>query len=209
MLHSAPVRTRCAWARGELDIRYHDEEWGVPLHDDHKLFELLILEGAQAGLSWSTILRKREAYWKAFDGFDPRLVARYTDARKRRLLEDEGIVRNRAKIDAAVGNARAFLDVQRERGTFDEYLWSFVGGRPIVNAWTSTEKHPVETEESRVLSRDLRKRGFRFVGPTICYAFMQAAGLVNDHAVDCFRWRALGGRRRRLALVDGPGMTRS
>src|SRR5438093_7076903 len=197
MLQSAPVKTRCAWARGELDIRHHDEEWGVPLHDGQKLFELLILEGAQAGLSWSTILRKREAYRNAFDGFDPRVVAKYTDAKKSRLLEDEGIVRNHAKIDAAVGNARAFLDVQRECGTFDAYLWRFVGGRPIVNAWPSTAKIPAEPDESRTLSRDLQKRGFRFVGPTICYAFMQSTGLVNDHTVDCFRWRALGGGRRR------------
>ena len=193
------MKTRCAWARGDLDIRYHDEEWGVPLHDDDALFELLILEGAQAGLSWSTILKKRDAYRKAFDGFDPRVVARYTDARKRRLLQDEGIVRNRAKIDATVGNARAFLDVQRECGTFDTYLWRFVGGRPIVNAWS--RRPPDETKESQALSRDLRNRGFRFVGPTICYAFMQAAGLVNDHAVDCFRWRELSVRRRRPAKV--------
>ena len=195
MVHSAPVKTRCAWARGELDIRYHDDEWGVPLHDDDQLFELLTLEGAQAGLSWSIVLKKRDAYRKAFDGFDPRVVARYTEAKKRRLLQDEGIVRNRAKIDATVENARAFLDVQREWGTFDKYLWSFVGGRPIVNAWTA--RLPAETEDSRNLSKHLRKRGFRFVGPTICYAFMQASGLVNDHAVDCFRWRELGGRRRR------------
>jgi DNA-3-methyladenine glycosylase I len=197
VIQSPPVKTRCGWARGDLDIRYHDEEWGVPLHDDDALFELLILEGAQAGLSWSTILKKREAYRKAFDGFDPRVVARYTDARKRRLLQDEGIVRNRAKIDATVGNARAFLDVQRECGTFDTYLWRFVGGRPMVNAWSG--RPPDETKESQMLSRDLRNRGFRFVGPTICYAFMQAAGLVNDHAVDCFRWRELSGRRRRTA----------
>ena len=191
------MKTRCAWARGDLDIRYHDEEWGVPLHDDEALFELLILEGAQAGLSWSTILKKREAYRKAFEGFDPRVVARYTDARKRRLLQDEGIVRNRAKIDATVENARAFLDVQREWGTFDTYLWRFVGGRPIVNRWT--RRPPDETTESQALSRDLKRRGFRFVGPTICYAFMQATGMVNDHAVDCFRWRELSRRRRRLA----------
>jgi DNA-3-methyladenine glycosylase I len=148
-------------------------------------------------------LRKREAYRKAFDGFDPRVVAKYTDARKRRLLEDEGIVRNRAKIDAAVENARAFLDVQREGGTFDAYLWRFVGGRPIVNAWTALAKVPAETEESRALSRDLQKRGFRFVGPTICYAFMQTTGLVNDHTVDCFRWRALGGGRKRSRQTPG------
>jgi DNA-3-methyladenine glycosylase I len=181
------ARRRCAWAKGELDVRYHDEEWGVPLHDDGKLFELLILEGAQAGLSWTTILRKRDAYRKAFDDFDAQRIARYTERDVRRLLADEGIVRNRAKVEAAIRNARAFLDVQGEHGSFDAYVWRFVGGRPIQNAWTGG--HPTETDESRAMSRDLRRRGLGFVGPTICYAFMQATGMVNDHTVDCFRWR--------------------
>src|SRR2546425_678372 len=189
MLQSAPVKTRCAWARGELDVRYHDEEWGVPLHDDRKLFELLILEGAQAGLSWSTILRKRAAYRKAFDRFDATKVARYTLVKARQLMQDEGIVRNRAKIEATIANARAFLDVKREFGSFDAYLWRFVDGRPVKNAWRGSNGRPAETEASRAMSRDLKARGFRFVGPTICYAFMQAAGLVNDHSVECFRWR--------------------
>ncbi len=188
---------RCAWARSGPDARYHDREWGVPLHRDRKLFELLILEGAQAGLSWSTILAKRAAYRRAFDGFDPRKVARYGPARIRRLLADAGIVRNRAKIAAAVANARAFLAVQREFGSFDAYLWRFVGGRPLQNAWRAPRDLPAETEQSRALSRDLKSRGFSFVGPTICYAFMQATGMVNDHLVGCFRWRPLGGRRLR------------
>jgi DNA-3-methyladenine glycosylase I len=185
------MRRRCAWARGELDVRYHDEEWGVPLHDDRCLFELLILEGAQAGLSWSTILNKRAAYRRAFDGFDPAKVARYTEARLRRLLVDDGIVRNRAKIAAAVGNARAFLAVQQEHGSFDAYVWRFVGGRPLQNARRSVRQVPAVTDHSHALSRDLRARGFGFVGPTICYAFMQATGMVNDHTVDCFRWRQI------------------
>lgn len=181
------MKPRCAWARGELDVLYHDEEWGVPLHDDVRLFEFLVLEGAQAGLSWSTILRKREAYRRAFDGFDPARVARYTERKVERLLGDAGIVRNRAKIAAAVGNARAYLAVQREHGSFDAYVWRFVDGRPVQNAWRSVKELPAETETSRALSRDLMKRGFRFVGPTICYAFMQATGMVNDHALGCFR----------------------
>jgi len=180
---------RCPWARAEPDVRYHDEEWGVPLHDDRRLFEMLILEGAQAGLSWSTILRKREAYRRAFDGFDPTKVARYAAARVARLLADDGIVRNRAKIEATVANAAAFLAVQREHGSFDAYLWRFVGGRPVQNTPRTLRDVPAETEQSRALSRDLRQRGFRFVGPTICYAFMQATGMVNDHIVDCFRSR--------------------
>ena len=194
------MRRRCAWARGELDVRYHDEEWGVPLHEDRRLFEFLILEGAQAGLSWSTILRKRAAYRRAFDGFDPARVARYTAARCRRLLADDGIVRNRAKIAAAVANARAFLAVQGEHGSFDAYLWRFVGGRPLQNARRSMRQVPAETDHSRALSDDLRTRGFSFVGPTICYAFMQATGMVNDHTIDCFRWRQVArlGRGRRL-----------
>ena len=185
----ARPRLRCGWAREEPNRTYHDREWGVPLHDDRKLFELLILEGAQAGLSWTTILRKRDAYRRAFDRFDPRKIARYPRARLRRLLRDPGIVRNRAKIEAAVANARAFLAVQRERGSFDAYIWSFVGGRPIQNAWRAHSRLPAETAVSRAMSRDLVTRGFRFVGPTICYAFMQAAGLVNDHVLGCFRRR--------------------
>jgi DNA-3-methyladenine glycosylase I len=168
-------------------VRYHDEEWGVPLHDDRKLFELLILEGAQAGLSWSTILKRRQGYREAFDDFDPVKIARYDAARRRRLLADARIIRNRAKIDAAVANARAFLDVQREHGSFAAYLWRFVDGAPVQGQVTSRRPPPAETDTSRALSRDLKRRGFAFVGPTICYAFMQAAGVVNDHARECFR----------------------
>jgi DNA-3-methyladenine glycosylase I len=165
---------------------YHDEEWGRPEHDDRKLFEMLLLEGAQAGLSWRTILEKREAYRQAFDGFDPEKIARYSDARLRRLLSNPGIVRNRLKVAAARTNARAFLEVRREHGSFDRYLWRFVGGKPIVNAWKALGEVPARTEESDALSEDLRKRGFRFVGSTICYAFMQAVGMVDDHVVGCF-----------------------
>lgn len=181
---------RCAWAErgGELDAAYHDTEWGVPVHDDRRLFEFLILEGAQAGLSWSTILRKRENYRRALDGFDPARVARYDDARKAVLLADAGIVRNRLKIAATVDNARAFLDVQAAFGSFDAYLWRFVDGRPIVNRHATPADVPASTPLSDALSKDLAKRGFRFVGTTIMYAFMQAVGLVNDHTVDCFRW---------------------
>jgi len=182
---------RCAWASDELSIPSHDEEWGVPVHDEHRLFEFLILEGAQAGLSWSTILRKRDAYRRAFHRFDPARVARYGARDVRRLLADAGIVRNRAKIAAAIANARSFLAVQREHGSFDQYVWRFVGGRPIQNTWRSSREVPAETEVSRAMSRDLKARGFRFVGPTICYAFMQAVGLVNDHTVGCSRRAAL------------------
>ncbi len=168
-------------------VAYHDEEWGNPVHDDRTLFEFLILEGAQAGLSWSTILKKREAYRAAFDNFDPRVVARYRAAKLRRLLADAGIVRNRLKIAAAVQNARAFLEVQQEFDTFDEYLWRFVDGRPIVNAPDSYRDVPARTDISDRLSQDLKLRGFKFVGSTICYAFMQATGMVNDHTVSCFR----------------------
>jgi DNA-3-methyladenine glycosylase I len=189
-------RRRCAWARGALEIRYHDREWGVPLHHDRRLFELLILEGAQAGLSWSTILKKRPAYRKAFDRFDPARVARYKASRVRRLMNDAGIVRNRAKIEATIANARAFLAVRREHRTFDRYIWQFVGGRPIQNAWRRLGQAPAETDVSRTMSRDLLRRGFRFVGPTICYAFMQATGMVNDHSRDCFRWREVTRRAK-------------
>ena len=172
-----------------LAIQYHDREWGVPQHNDRVLFEFLILEGAQAGLSWDTILRKRAAYRKAFDGFDPAKVARYDRRKVRALLADEGIVRNRLKIDSAISNARAFLAVQKEFGSFDRYIWQFVGGKPRVNAWRLGGKVPASTAESDALSKDLKKRGFNFVGSTICYAFMQATGMVNDHAVECFRYR--------------------
>jgi DNA-3-methyladenine glycosylase I len=183
------VKQRCGWARGEQYIAYHDAEWGVPLHDDRALFELLILEGAQAGLSWSTILQKRENYRRAFDGFDAKKIARYGDSKVAELLADAGIVRNRLKVNAAVKNAKAFLAVRKEFGTFDAYIWSFVDGRPVQNAWP--EGVPVRTAQSDAMSKDLKKRGFSFVGTTICYAFMQAAGMVNDHLVSCFRQREL------------------
>jgi DNA-3-methyladenine glycosylase I len=188
------AKKRCGWARGDLDVAYHDREWGVPIHRDRRLFELLILEGAQAGLSWSTILKKRPAYRKAFDGFDANKIARYSAVRVRRLMNDAGIVRNRAKIEATIANARAFLAVQREHGSFDSYIWQFVDGRPRQNAWRRHGECPAETDTSRAMSRDLLRRGFKFVGPTICYAFMQATGMVNDHLRGCFRWREV--RRR-------------
>jgi len=192
----SPAVPRCAWARGELSLAYHDNEWGVPVHDDRRLFEFLILEGAQAGLSWSTILNKRENYQRAFDHFDPRKVARY-DARKvRKLLTDASIVRNRLKIESAVQNAKAFLALQKEFGSFDTYVWRFVGGTPRLNRWKSLREVPARTAESDALSRDLLKRGFKFVGSTICYAFMQAVGMVNDHTVDCFRAAPVRGGQR-------------
>jgi len=172
-------------------LAYHDEEWGRPSHDDRHLFELLTLEGAQAGLSWSTILRKRDGYRRAFAGFDPDAVARYTPRDVERLLRDPGIVRNRLKVESTVANAARVLDVQHEVGSFDAYLWAFVDGTPIVGRWRALSELPAETELSRALSRDLKNRGFRFVGPTVCYAFMQAVGLVNDHVVDCFRFAEL------------------
>jgi DNA-3-methyladenine glycosylase I len=183
---------RCDWARDELSIEHHDVEWGVPLHDDRALFEMLILEGAQAGLSWVTILKKRAAYRAAFDRFDARKVARYDDARLARLLADEGIVRNRQKIQAAVGNARLFLAVQKEFGTFDQYIWQFAGGKQIRNRWREMAQVPARTEQSDAMSKDLAKRGFKFVGSTICYAFMQSTGMVNDHLVSCFRYKEVG-----------------
>ncbi|HKX06184.1 MAG TPA: DNA-3-methyladenine glycosylase I [Methylomirabilota bacterium] len=188
--------TRCAWATGgPLEIEYHDTEWGVPSRDDRHLFEMLILEGAQAGLSWSTILRKRENYRKAFAGFDPTKVARF-DARKRAaLMRDPGIVRNRLKIEATVENARQVLAVRAEHGSLAAYLWQFVDGRPIVNRWTTRDRVPAETAESRAMSKALLQRGFRFVGPTICYAFMQATGMVNDHVTTCFRYSTRRSRR--------------
>ena len=178
---------RCAWAKSPLDIAYHDAEWGVPLHDDRALFEFLVLEGAQAGLSWSTILRKRPRYREVFDGFAPARVAAYGEDKVAALLADAGIVRNRLKIAAAINNARRYLELQREFGSFDAYLWRFVDGRPIQNAWPSWTDVPASTPASQALSRDLIMRGFKFVGPTICYALMQAVGMVNDHDVGCFR----------------------
>ena len=177
---------RCSWASNELSLRYHDEEWGVPAHDDRTLFEFLILEGAQAGLSWDTILRKRDNYRSAFDGFDPEQVARYDRRKIQALLRDAGIVRNRLKIVSAVQNAKAFLKIQEEFGSFDRYIWQFVGGQPVVNSWKS-KRLPARTVVSDAMSKDLKKRGFTFVGSTICYAFMQAVGMVNDHAKACFR----------------------
>jgi DNA-3-methyladenine glycosylase I len=187
-----PNVTRCGWARSEPNISYHDAEWGVPLHDDRGLFEFLILEGAQAGLSWETILKKRDNYREAFDGFDAACVARYTPKRVERLMANPGIVRNRLKIESAISNARAFLDVQKEAGSFDAYIWGFVGGKPRVNTVRGMGDVPASTPQSDAMSKDLKKRGFRFVGTTICYAFMQATGMVNDHAVECFRYREVG-----------------
>ncbi|NJM26346.1 MAG: DNA-3-methyladenine glycosylase I [Bacteroidia bacterium] len=182
------VLSRCQWSLGfDQYIKYHDEEWGVPVHDDNVHFEFLILEGAQAGLSWSTILKKREGYRKAFAGFDPKKVARFTEARLEKILLDPGIVRNRLKVFAAVNNAKRFLEVQKEYGSFDAYIWGFVGGKPIVNRWESMKQVPPTTKESDALSKDLLKRGFKFVGSTVIYAHMQACGLVNDHVTSCFR----------------------
>lgn len=180
---------RCAWPKTELDIAYHDHEWGVPVHDDRRLFELLILEGAQAGLSWTTILKKRENYRCAFDHFAARKIAKYDAQKVKSLLADSGIVRNRLKIAATIQNAKAFLAVQKEFGSFDAYLWRFVGGKPIQNRRRSLQDIPPRTAESDALSQDLLQRGFKFVGSTICYAYMQAIGMVNDHTTDCFRHR--------------------
>ena len=195
MANHSLQKVRCAWASTELLIRYHDKEWGVPAHDDRTLFEFLILEGAQAGLSWSTILNKRDNYRAAFGGFDPRLVARYDRRKCRQLLGNPGIVRNRLKIASAISNARAFLSVQEEFGSFDGYIWQFVGGKPRMNAWRSPRQLPASTTESDAMSKDLKRRGFTFVGSTICYAFMQAVGMVNDHAVGCFRYKPLASQR--------------
>jgi DNA-3-methyladenine glycosylase I len=183
--------TRCAWPKSPLDIAYHDAEWGVPVHDDRVLFEFLTLEGAQAGLSWSTILNKRENYRRAFDGFDPERVARFTPKRVDRLLADPRIVRHRGKIESTISNAKAFLEVQREFASFDRYAWRFVDGTPRVNQWRTLRDIPPRTPESDALSKDLKRRGFRFVGSTICYAFMQAVGMVNDHTTECFRYAEL------------------
>jgi len=184
---------RCAWAGNQLAVRYHDEEWGVPLHDDRTLFEFLVLEGAQAGLSWDTILQKRARYREVFDHFEAAQVAAYGPEKVAALLADPGIVRNRQKIAAAIGNAVAFLAAQDEHGSFDAYIWRFIGGVPRQNAWSALHDLPAQTPESIAMSKDLRRRGFRFVGPTICYAFMQATGMVNDHATTCFRHAQLGG----------------
>ncbi len=183
---------RCEWAKIEEAVAYHDEEWGVPVHDDRHLFEMITLEGAQAGLSWDTILRKRDGYRRAFCDFDPERVAKFDDAKVEALLQDASIVRNRLKVTSTIDNARAVLEVQRELGSLDEYLWSFVDGAPIRNRFRKLTDVPAETDASRVMSRALRKRGFRFVGPTICYALMQAVGMVNDHVVDCFRYDQVG-----------------
>jgi len=189
--------TRCEWCLGhELFLPYHDEEWGVPEHDDRKLFEMLLLEGAQAGVTWLIVLKKRENYRRAFDLFDPHKIARYGEKKIAALLQDAGIIRNRLKVNAAVTNARAFLQVQEEFGSFDRYIWQFVGGQPMVNRWKTLKEIPPHTAESDAMSKDLKKRGFKFVGSTICYAFMQACGLVNDHTTECFRWSAVNKTNR-------------
>jgi DNA-3-methyladenine glycosylase I len=185
-------KPRCPWGTTPAMIAYHDTEWGFPQHDDQVLFEFLILEGAQAGLSWSTILAKREAYRKAFSGFDPEKVARFNAEKIKRLMNDPGIVRNRLKIESAVNNAKATVVAQKEFGSFDRYIWQFVGGAPIKNSWRSMKNLPAETKESQAMSKDLKRRGFNFVGPTVCYAFMQAVGMVNDHVVSCFRYLEVG-----------------
>ena len=185
---------RCEWAKSEPNITYHDHEWGVPVHDDHDLFEFLILEGAQAGLSWETVLKKRENYRAAFDNFEISAVASYKEPKIRQLLANPGIIRNRLKVEAAIQNALSFLAVQEEFGSFDAYAWEFVGGKPIQNKWKSPKEVPALTAEATALSKDLKRRGFKFVGPTICYAFMQATGMVNDHLVHCFRHKELRGK---------------
>ena len=189
MTPKADAPSRCQWAGGgPLMLAYHDTEWGVPVHDDRTLFEFLTLEGAQAGLSWETILKKRENYRRAFDNFDAARIARYSERDVERLLADAGIVRNRLKVAATVNNAQRFLEAREEFGSFDEYIWRFVGGRPIKNSFRAVSEMPAKTEESEAMSKELRRRGFKFVGPTICYAFMQAVGMVNDHTIGCFRY---------------------
>ena len=189
---SSDTKIRCGWATSDpLYLEYHDNEWGIPEHGDRRLFEMLILEGAQAGLSWITILKKRENYQTAFSGFDPRKVARFDGRKIERLLADPGIVRNRLKIKSAIANARVFLAIQKEHGTFDDFVWSFVSGKPIQNRWKTLKQVPAETAESAAMSRELKKRGMNFVGPTICYAFMQATGMVNDHLPTCFRYKGV------------------
>ncbi len=185
-------KRRCPWSTTDpLYIKYHDSEWGKPLHNDRKLFEMLVLEGMQAGLSWITILRKRKSFREAFDNFDPKKIVKYSDKKINRLLQNENIIRNRLKIESAIKNAKAFLEVQKEFGSFDKYIWQFVGGKPIVNEHKTLKTIPAKTKESEVMSKDLLKRGFRFVGPTICYAHMQSTGMVNDHIVDCFRYKEI------------------
>jgi len=184
------IITRCQWTGNDaLYQKYHDEEWGVPVHDDRKLFEMLILEGAQAGLSWITILRKRENYRKAFDNFDAKKICKYDSKKIEQLLNNDGIIRNRLKISAAITNAKLFLEIQKEFGSFDKFIWHFVNGKPIMNHWRTIKENPAWTTESDLMSKELKKRGFKFVGSTICYAFMQAVGMVNDHMVDCFRYK--------------------
>jgi DNA-3-methyladenine glycosylase I len=197
MNSNSSTLTRCPWPSNDLSIRYHDEEWGTPAHDDITLFEFLILEGAQAGLSWDTILKKRENYRAAFDKFDPKKIARYDRRKIQTLMSNAGIIRNRLKIGSTVQNAKAFLEVQELFGSFDAYIWQFTGGSPIVNAWRSSKQVPARTAESDAMSKDLKKRGFSFVGTTICYAFMQATGMVNDHLTSCFRYSQLCSRKRR------------
>jgi DNA-3-methyladenine glycosylase I len=194
VVKNLPEKVRCPWATSELSLRYHDEEWGVPVHDDRTLFEFLILEGAQAGLSWNTILQKRENYRAAFDRFNFARVARYDRRKVQQLLQNPGIVRNRLKIAATVANAKSFLRVQQEFGSFDDYIWQFVEGKPKQHAWKSLRQVPARTAESDAMSKDLKHRDFKFVGSTICYAFMQAVGMVNDHVVTCFRYEALRGK---------------
>ncbi len=183
---------RCGWSISDpLMIDYHDNEWGVPVHDDRKHFEMIVLDGAQAGLSWQTVLKKREAYREAFDNFDPKKVARYDERKIEELLNNPGIIRNRLKVSSAIKNANAFLEVRKEFGTFDKYIWQFVGGSPMHNTWKSLKELPAKTHESDAMSKDMKKRGFNFVGSTICYAYMQAAGMVNDHTVECFRHKEI------------------
>lgn len=193
---SPKTATRCRWPSNPLSIAYHDEEWGVPVHDDRKLFEFLVLEGAQAGLSWDTVLKKRERYRQVFAKFDPKKVARYDRRKVASLLKDPGIIRNRLKIASTISNAQAFLEIQKEFGSFDKYIWGFVNHRALQSAWKQDDRLPAHTKESDAMSKDLKKRGFRFVGSTICYAFMQAVGMVNDHSVECFRHRQLKAAKR-------------
>ena len=183
--------TRCTWVKDPLEMLYHDQEWGVPLHDDNQLFELLVLEGVQAGLSWLVVLKRREEYRKAFQGFDPAKVARFGPQKIADFLDNPGLIRNRAKLESAVKNAQAFLKIQEEHGSFNKYIWQFVDGKPLQNAWTKDEQLPAQTAQSQAMSKDLKKRGFSFVGPTSCYAFMQSAGMVNDHLTSCFRYDQL------------------
>lgn len=187
--------TRCTWVKDPLEMLYHDQEWGVPLHDDNQLFELLVLEGVQAGLSWLVVLKRREEYRKAFQGFDPAKVARLGPKKIAEFLDNPGLIRNRAKLESAVKNAQAFLKIQEEHGSFNNYIWQFVDGKPLQNAWTKDEQLPAQTAQSQAMSKDLKKRGFSFVGPTSCYAFMQSAGMVNDHLTSCFRYDQLRAKR--------------